>query len=390
MDELLESDNGRPGPSATLAVGALEGGFLMPTLRVLTDHEIFRRARRLRRARRYRQAAPSAATGALTVGDYVVHLDHGIGVYRGIETITVGDATLEVAVVEYEGGDRLNVPLYRLDQLERYRSAGEDGDRPPPRLHKLGGNSWQRVRDKTQTAIKAMATELLDLYARRQVAVGEAFPPDTRWQRELESSFLYEDTADQRRATDDIKRDMELSRPMDRLLVGDVGYGKTEVAVRAAFKAVQGGRQAAVLVPTTILAEQHGRTFTERLADFPMRVEVLSRFRTAKEQKEVLKDLAEGKVDIVIGTHRLLSRDVEFKDLGLLIVDEEHRFGVKHKERLKSLRLSVATFTGKSARRSVNVRPCCSARIVVGTSTAACRPDCTALNAARTATSVLP
>ncbi|HET8650222.1 MAG TPA: transcription-repair coupling factor, partial [Gemmatimonadales bacterium] len=281
----------------------------------------------------------------LTVGDYVVHLDHGIGVYRGIETITVGDATLEVAVVGYEGGDRLNVPLYRLDQLERYRSAGEDGDRPPPRLHKLGGNSWQRVRAKTQNAIKAMATELLDLYARRQIAVGEAFPPDTRWQRELESSFLYEDTADQRRATEDIKRDMEQPRPMDRLLVGDVGYGKTEVAVRAAFKAVQGGRQAAVLVPTTILAEQHGRTFTERLADFPIRVEVLSRFRTPKEQKAVLKDLAEGKVDIVIGTHRLLSRDVEFKDLGILIVDEEHRFGVKHKERLKALRLSVDVLT---------------------------------------------
>ena len=343
LEELLE-DRGRPSP-AVLAIGALEGGFVMPSLRVLTDHEIFRRARRLRRTRRYRQAAPSAATGTLTVGDYVVHLDHGIGVYRGIATVTVGESILEVAVVEYEGGDRLNVPLYRLDQLERYRAAGDDGDRPPPRLHRLGGASWQRVRERTRQAIKQMAAELLDLYARRQVTGGYAFPPDTRWQRELESSFLYEDTPDQRKATEDIKRDMELPKPMDRLLVGDVGYGKTEVAVRAAFKAVQAGKQVAVLVPTTILAEQHGRTFLERLADYPIKTEVLSRFRTAKEQGQVLERLASGTIDIVIGTHRLLSRDVVLKDLGLLIVDEEHRFGVKHKERLKAIRLSVDVLT---------------------------------------------
>ncbi|HET8622420.1 MAG TPA: transcription-repair coupling factor [Gemmatimonadales bacterium] len=344
LEELLD-DGARRGASAQLAIGALDGGFVMPSLRVLTDHEIFRRARRLRRSRRYRQAAPSAATGTLSAGDYVVHLDHGIGIYRGIETVRVGESTLEVAVVEYEGGDRLNVPLYRLDQLERYRAAGEDGDRPPPRLHRLGGTTWQRVREKTRQAIKAMAAELLDLYARRQVAAATPVPPDTRWQRELESSFLYEDTPDQRKATVEVKTDMERPRPMDRLLVGDVGYGKTEVAVRAAFKAVQGGRQAAVLVPTTILAEQHGRTFLERLADYPVNVEVLSRFRTAKEQKEALERLASGITDIVIGTHRLLSKDVEFKDLGLLIVDEEHRFGVKHKERLKQLRLSVHVLT---------------------------------------------
>jgi len=343
LEELLE-DRGRPS-SAVLAIGALEGGFVMPSLRVLTDHEIFRRARRLRRTRRYRQAAPSAATGTLTVGDYVVHLDHGIGIYRGIDTVTVGESTLEVAVVEYEGGDRLNVPLYRLDQLERYRAAGDDGDRPPPRLHRLGGASWQRVRERTRQAIKQMAAELLDLYARRQITGGFAFPPDTRWQRELESSFLYEDTPDQRKATEDIKRDMEQPKPMDRLLVGDVGYGKTEVAVRAAFKAVQGGKQVAVLVPTTILAEQHGRTFLERLADYPIKIEVLSRFRTAKEQKQALERLATGETDIVIGTHRLLSKDVVLKDLGLLIVDEEHRFGVKHKERLKAIRLAVDVLT---------------------------------------------
>lgn len=344
MEELLD-ESGRRSTHATLAVGALDGGFVMPSLRVLTDHEIFRRARRLRRARRYRQAAPSSATGALTVGDYVVHLDHGIGIYRGIDTVRVGESTIEVAVVEYEGGDRLNVPLYRLDQLERYRDAGDDGDRPPPKLHRLGGSSWQKVRDRTRKAIKQMAAELLDLYARRSVTGGFPFPPDGKWQRELESSFLYEDTPDQRKATEDIKRDMEQARPMDRLLVGDVGYGKTEVAVRAAFKAVQGGKQVAVLVPTTILAEQHGRTFSERLADYPVRVEVLSRFRTAKEQKAALARLADGNIDVIIGTHRLLSHDVEFKDLGLLIVDEEHRFGVKHKERLKEMRLQVDVLT---------------------------------------------
>jgi transcription-repair coupling factor (superfamily II helicase) len=331
--------------NATLAIGSLDGGFVMPTLRVLTDHEIFRRARRLRRPRRYREAAPSSATGALTLGDYVVHLEHGIGIYRGIETITAGESTLEVAIVEYEGGDRLNVPLYSLDQLERYRAAGEDGDRPPPRIHRLGGSSWQRVREKTRQAIREMAAELLDLYARRTVSSGYAFPPDTKWQRELESSFLYEDTPDQRRATDEVKRDMEQPLPMDRLLVGDVGYGKTEIAVRAAFKAVQAGKQVAVLVPTTILAEQHGRTFIERLADFPVKIEVLSRFRTAKEQKAALQRLAAGQIDVVIGTHRLLSKDVVFHDLGLLVVDEEHRFGVKHKERLKALRLSVDVLT---------------------------------------------
>ncbi len=344
LQELLEEGPGGGG-GAELAVGALDGGFVMPSLRVLTDHEIFRRARRLRRPRRYREAAPTLVTGDLTPGDYVVHLDHGIGIYRGITTIGVGEGTLEAAVVEYEGGDRLNVPLYGLSQLEPYRAAAEDGDQPPPRLHRLGGTSWRKVRERTREAIRMMAAELLELYARRRVAAGFAVPPDTRWQRELESAFLYEDTHDQRRATDEVKADMERPRPMDRLLVGDVGYGKTEVAVRAAFKAVQGGKQVAVLVPTTILAEQHGRTFGERLADFPVRVEVLSRFRSAREQREVLAGLGAGTVDVVIGTHRLLSKDVTFKDLGLLVVDEEHRFGVRHKERLKALRLAVDVLT---------------------------------------------
>ncbi len=340
LEELLAGDR------ATLAVGALDGGFVLPGLRVLTDHEIFRRARRLRRPRRYREATATAATRPLTTGDFVVHLEHGIGIYRGIQTIPVGaeGGTLEVAVVEYEGGSRLNVPLYRLDQLEPYRAAA-DGDAPPPRLHRLGTTTWQRQRDKTRAAIRQMAIELLDLYARRQLAAGFAFPPDTPWQRELESAFLYEDTPDQRRASEEVKRDMERALPMDRLLVGDVGYGKTEVALRAAFKAVQAGKQVAVLVPTTILAEQHGRTFRERLADYPVRIEVLSRFRGPKDTKQVTRQLGTGEVDVVIGTHRLLSLDVGFHDLGLLIVDEEHRFGVRHKERLKALRLAVDVLT---------------------------------------------
>jgi transcription-repair coupling factor (superfamily II helicase) len=342
LEELLDAQH------ATLVVGALDGGFVLPGLRVLTDHEIFRRARRLRRPRRYREALATAAR-ALKAGDYVVHLEHGIGIYRGIQTIAVGadGGSLEVAVVEYEGGDRLNVPLYRLDQLEPYRAGanGDGGAPPPPRLHKLGATTWQRQRDKTRAAIRQMAAELLELYARRQLAAGFAFPPDTPWQRELESAFLYEDTPDQRRASDEVKRDMERPRPMDRLLVGDVGYGKTEVALRAAFKAVQAGKQVAVLVPTTILAEQHGRTFRERLADYPVRVDVLSRFRGPKEAREATRRLEAGEVDIVIGTHRLLSRDVSFHDLGLLIVDEEHRFGVRHKERLKALKLAVDVLT---------------------------------------------
>ena len=341
LEELLDAQR------ATLVVGALDGGFVLPGLRVLTDHEIFRRARRLRRPRRYREALATAAQ-ALKAGDYVVHLDHGIGIYRGIQTIAVGadGGSLEVAVVEYEGGDRLNVPLYRLDQLEPYRAAADgDGVAPPPRLHTLGATTWQRQRDKTRAAIRQMAAELLDLYARRQLASGFAFPPDTPWQRELESAFLYEDTPDQRRASDEVKRDMERPRPMDRLLVGDVGYGKTEVALRAAFKAVQAGKQVAVLVPTTILAEQHGRTFRERLADYPVRVEVLSRFRGPKQAKEATRRLETGELDIVIGTHRLLSKDISFHDLGLLVVDEEHRFGVRHKERLKALKLAVDVLT---------------------------------------------
>ena len=351
LEELLEGDErggrrrrGVPS-SVTLAIGALHGGFVMRGLAVLTDHEIFRRARRLRRPRRYRQAMAAAFGGRLTPGDYVVHLEHGIGIYRGITTLTTEAGTYEVASLEYEGGTRLSVPLYRIDQIERYRSAVGPQDEAPPRIDRLGGTRWRRQRDRTRAAIRTMAAGLLDLYARRSVAPGFAFPPDTRWQAELESAFLYEDTPDQRTATEAVKRDMERAVPMDRLIVGDVGYGKTEIAIRAAFKAAVAGRQVAVLVPTTVLAEQHGRTFAERLADFPVTVGVLSRFRSRTEQRDLLRRLADGTLDIVIGTHRLLSRDVGFKDLGLLVIDEEQRFGVRHKERLKALRLAVDVLT---------------------------------------------
>ncbi len=377
LDELLNEDAFSPSPAA-LTIGVLNGGFVIPPgsrataarpdawtdpsreapaparlpvseskgLRVLTDHEIFRRDRRLRRARRYATSSALETITALRPGDYVVHLEHGVGIYRGIEQLEIRESIIEVAVIEYEGGDRLNVPLYRIDQIERYRSGVDVGDdAPPPRLHKLGGKRWSQQRERTRAAIEAMTHELLDLYARRKIATRPPHVPDTAWQRQLESSFLFEDTPDQRKATDDVKRDMEASRPMDRLLVGDVGYGKTEIAIRAAFKAVQSGRQVAVLVPTTILADQHYRTFTERLADFPIEVATMSRFQTVKEQAQVMSDLQNRRVDIVIGTHRLLSDDVKFADLGLIVVDEEHRFGVKHKEKLKQLKLETDVIT---------------------------------------------
>ena len=351
LDELLNDDR---VSTATLTIGVLQGGFVLPPseespgLRVLTDHEIFRRERRIRRSRKYAAGTPVESLTALKPGDYVVHLEHGVGIYRGIEKMFVQESTIEVAVIEYEGGDRLNVPLYRIDQIERYRSAADitiSADVVPPRLHTLGGKRWKSQRDKTRAAIQEMTVELLDLYARRKVATRPPHSPDTVWQRQLESSFLFEDTPDQRTATTDVKGDMEKARPMDRLLVGDVGYGKTEVAVRAAFKAVQSERQVVVLVPTTILAEQHARTFQERLADFPVSVRTLSRFQSAKEQAEVIAGLKQKKVDIVIGTHRVLSPDVEFGELGLIVVDEEHRFGVKHKERLKKLKLETDVLT---------------------------------------------
>jgi transcription-repair coupling factor (superfamily II helicase) len=331
----------------TLATGSISGGFILaeaaPLFRVLTDHEIFRRTRRLRRRRQFRGGAALESFAALKPGDYVVHMDHGIGRFRGMEQVRVGEAVLETLVIEYAGGEILRVPVHRVDLVERWVTDTDDA--APPRVHKIGGREWSRTKEKTRKAIEEMAAELIELYAAREAATGYTYSPDTRWQREMESGFLFEDTPDQRQATEAIKMDMESPRPMDRLICGDVGYGKTEVAIRAAFKAIQDGRQVAVLVPTTILAEQHLQSFSERLAGFPVRVEALSRFRTAREQADVLERLKAGTVEIVIGTHRLLSEDVEFRDLGLLVVDEEQRFGVKHKERLKQLKRTVDVLT---------------------------------------------
>jgi len=346
----LEEILGGPGAlprGAQVAIGSLAGGFILassePPTTVLTDHEIFRRSRRLRRGRRFRGAVSLERLAQLKPGEYVVHMDHGIGRFRGLERVDVAGEELEALALEYADGEILRVPTHRLDLVERWVGASEDTE--PPSVHRIGGKRWERLRNKTEAAIEQMTAELLTLYARRENADGYAFSPDTRWQKEMESSFLYEDTPDQRTATEDVKRDMEAAMPMDRLICGDVGYGKTEVAIRAAFKAVQDSKQVAVLAPTTILVEQHRHTFEERLADYPVRIAALSRFRTRKEQEEILEDLAAGELDLVIGTHRLLQEDVEFHDLGLLIVDEEQRFGVRHKERLKKLRTAVDVLT---------------------------------------------
>jgi transcription-repair coupling factor (superfamily II helicase) len=347
LQELL--DELKVARTVELGIGSLTGGYFLadgePPFRVLTDHEIFRRSRRIRRRRRFRGGAALESVAALKPGDYVVHMDHGIGQFRRMERVRVGEEEFETLVIEYAGGELLRVPVHRVDLIERWAADTDGEDSQPPKVHRIGGKDWSRAKGKTQKAIQEMTAELLELYASRQAEKGYAFNPDTRWQREMESAFLFEDTPDQRQATEDVKRDMESLRPMDRLICGDVGYGKTEVAIRAAFKAVQDGKQVAVLVPTTILAEQHLHTFSERLADFPVKIEALSRFRTPKEQASVVERLASGDVDIVIATHRLLSSDVKFHDLGLMVVDEEQRFGVKHKEVLKQLRRTVDVLT---------------------------------------------
>jgi transcription-repair coupling factor (superfamily II helicase) len=277
----------------------------------------------------------------LAVGDYVVHVEHGIGMYQGLKELQQGETTGEFMVLEFAEGAKLYVPLTRLDLIQKYRSS--EGVKPP--LSRLGGTAWARTKARVKKAMKDMADELLKLYAARKAAQGHAFPPDTQWQREFEDSFEFNDTDDQITATADIKRDMESPLPMDRLLCGDVGYGKTEVAMRAAFKAVQDNKQVAVLAPTTVLVFQHFENFKRRFAAFPITVEMMSRFRTSKQLKETAERVEQGKVDIVIGTHRLLSQDVKFQDLGLVIVDEEQRFGVRHKERLKQLKKEVDVLT---------------------------------------------
>jgi transcription-repair coupling factor (superfamily II helicase) len=277
----------------------------------------------------------------LVVGDYVVHVEHGIAQYQGLKELVQGESTGEFMLLEFAESAKLYVPLTRLDLIQKYRST--EGARPP--LSRLGGTQWAKTKARVKKAMRDMADELLKLYAQRKVAQGHSFPPDTQWQREFEDAFDYNETDDQASAIVDIKQDMESTIPMDRLLCGDVGYGKTEVAMRAAFKAVQDNRQAAVLAPTTVLAFQHYETFKRRFAAFPINIEMISRFRTTKQQKEILEKVEQGKIDILIGTHRLLSKDIKFPDLGLLVVDEEQRFGVRHKERLKQLKKEVDVLT---------------------------------------------
>jgi len=277
----------------------------------------------------------------LQVGDYVVHVEHGIGQYQGLKEINQGDGNAEFMLLEYAEGARLYVPLTRLDLVQKYRSS--EGAKPP--LSHLGTATWAKTKARVRKAMKDMADELLKLYAERKTAEGHAFPSDNEWMREFEDAFEYSETDDQDLAITDVKRDMESPQPMDRLLCGDVGYGKTEIAMRAAFKAVTDNKQVAVLAPTTVLAFQHYETFKQRFAAFPVTIEMISRFRTPKQQKEILQKVEAGKVDVLIGTHRLLSKDVKFADLGLLVVDEEQRFGVRHKERLKQMRKQVDVLT---------------------------------------------
>jgi transcription-repair coupling factor (superfamily II helicase) len=259
----------------------------------------------------------------LKPGDYVVHIDHGIGQFEGLRQVAVEGATGEFMLLRYAGDAKLYVPLARLDLVQKYQSLGG----AQPVLDRLGTTIWEARKTRVRKSVTDMADQLLKLYAERKTAPGHAFPPDTNWTREFEDAFEFDETPDQLRAIEDVKRDMESTLPMDRLLCGDVGYGKTEVAMRAAFKAIADSKQVAVLAPTTVLAFQHFQTFKRRFSAFPVRVEMLSRFRTEKEQKKVLEEMEAGKVDILIGTHRLLSKDVKFQDLGLLVVDEEQRFG---------------------------------------------------------------
>lgn len=325
--------------SITVVPLAAGGGWMLDEQLVLvTDAEIFG-FRKRRRPTRTRPGVRPDLVSTLEVGDYLVHADHGIARYGGLIRRSVDGIEKEYLELQYAEGDRLYVPADQLDSVTRYVGPADQA----PALTRLGSGEWVRTKRRVKAAVVEMAQDLLELYARREVAEGHAFSPDGPWQMEMEAAFPFVETQDQLEAINQVKADMESPRPMDRLICGDVGYGKTEVAVRAAFKAAADGKQVAVLVPTTVLAEQHGHTFRERMAGFPVRIEVLSRFRTEQQQREIIAGLASGEVDIVVGTHRLLQRDVEFKDLGLVIIDEEQRFGVSHKERLRQLRQEVDT-----------------------------------------------
>lgn len=328
--------------SICLFHGSLNEGFLLQDagLLVITDSEILGFQRRRRTFRTW-ESAPAIRIDELSPGDFVVHLQHGIGQFSGISQMEVEGKKKDFLCITYARGDKLYVPVEQLDLIQKY--VGVEGRTPA--LSRLGGSEWAKTRKKARESAENIARGLLNIYAYREIAEGTAFSPDTPWQAELETSFPYEETPDQQKAIIEVKQDMEIIKPMDRLICGDAGYGKTEVALRAAFKAVMDGKQAAILVPTTLLAEQHYNTFKERLAPFPARVEMLSRFRTPAEQKAIVEALKAGSMDIVIGTHRLLQKDVEFKNLGLVIIDEEQHFGVTHKEKLKEMRKSVDVLT---------------------------------------------
>lgn len=308
-----------------------------------TDHQILERYHKfnIRNGYAKKQAITLKELHQLTIGDYVTHIDHGIGKYAGLQKIDIEGKKQEAIKLIYGDRDVLYVSIHSLHKISKYN--GKDG--APPRLYKLGSSAWKALKQKTKARVKQIAFNLIQLYAKRREAVGYAFAPDSYLQKELEASFIYEDTPDQSKATLEVKQDMERARPMDRLVCGDVGFGKTEVAIRAAFKAVDNGKQVAVLVPTTILAFQHYQTFCERLKELPVRVEYLNRFRTAKEKNQVLSDLASGKVDILIGTHQIVNEKVKYKDLGLLVIDEEQKFGVAVKDKLKTLRENIDVLT---------------------------------------------
>lgn len=329
-------------------------GFLMPSVKtaVYTEHQVFSRFYRPAKRKRKFQGITFRELNTINYGDFMVHQNFGIGKYAGLKKITTGGMEQEAVKLLYKDNDMVFVNLNSLNMIKKF--SAQEG--VTPKLNKLGGNEWEKIKQKTKKKIQEIARDLILLYSKRKSQKGFRFSGDSVWQKELEASFIYEDTPDQASATESVKTDMESSHPMDRLVCGDVGFGKTEVAVRAAFKAVVDNKQAAVLVPTTILAEQHYNTFKDRLSPFAAEVEHLSRFKTKKEQKEILKKLEEGKINIIIGTHRLLSKDVHFKDLGLLIIDEEQRFGVKAKEKLKFMKenVDVLTLTATPIPRTLN------------------------------------
>lgn len=329
----------------TPVASSIHEGFVDNDLKIVcyTDHQIFQRYHKYRVKQAYskNKALTVRMLKELQPGDYVTHIDHGVGIYSGLQKLNVNGKLEEAVRIIYKDGDILYVNINSLHKISKY--TGKDGSMP--KINKLGSDVWNKLKEKTKTKVKEIAFDLIKLYAKRKAQKGFAHTPDNYMQTELEASFIYEDTPDQSKATADVKKDMESASPMDRLVCGDVGFGKTEVAIRSAFKTCLDGKQAAILVPTTILAFQHYQTFTERLKDFPVTIDFINRFKTAKEKKETLARLAEGKIDIIIGTHTLLSKDVKFKDLGLMVIDEEQKFGVAHKEKLKTLKSTVDCLT---------------------------------------------